>query len=120
MMKARSGRIVNIASVVGLMGNFGQANYSASKAGVIALTRTAAKELAARNITVNAVAPGYIQTDMTDKLSDEAKQAFLRAIPLARPGTPGDVARAVAFLAGDDAAYITGQVIQVDGGLLMG
>ncbi|NLF18193.1 MAG: 3-oxoacyl-[acyl-carrier-protein] reductase [Lentisphaerae bacterium] len=119
MLKARSGCIVNIASVVGVMGNAGQANYSASKAGVIGLTKTAAKELASRGITVNAVAPGYIETDMTGKLSEEARKAFLTVVPLARPGTPQDVARAVRFLCSEDAAYITGQVLHVDGGMLM-
>jgi len=119
MLKARAGRIVNIASVVGVMGNAGQANYSASKAGVIGLTKTAAKELASRGITVNAVAPGYIQTDMTGKLTDAAREAFLTVIPLARAGTPADVARAVRFLCSDDAAYITGQVLHVDGGMVM-
>ena len=119
MVKARSGRIVNIASVVGITGNAGQANYSASKAGVIALTKTAAKELASRNINVNAVAPGFIETEMTRSLSDAARKAFLEHIPLARPGTPEDVARAVAFLCSPEAAYITGQCITVDGGLTM-
>jgi 3-oxoacyl-[acyl-carrier protein] reductase len=119
MLKAHSGRIVNIASVVGVMGNAGQANYSASKAGVIGLTKSAAKELASRGITVNAVAPGYIRTEMTEKLSEAAREAFLSLIPLARAGTPEDVARAVRFLCSDDAGYITGQVLQVDGGMVM-
>lgn len=119
MMKARSGSIINIASVVGLMGNAGQANYSATKAGVIGLTKTMAKEFATRGVTVNAIAPGYIQTEMTEHLSDEAKQAFMTAIPLKRPGTPDDVAAAAVFLASPDAAYLTGQVISVDGGMHM-
>jgi 3-oxoacyl-[acyl-carrier protein] reductase len=119
MMKARTGKIVNVASVVGVMGNGGQANYSASKAGVIGLTKTVAKELGARGITVNAVAPGYIQTDMTGELSDSARDAFLNAVPLKRPGLPLDVARVVKFLAGSDSDYVTGQVINVCGGMLM-
>ncbi len=119
MMKQRSGRIVNVSSVVGVMGNAGQANYSASKGGVISLTKSAAKELAARNVTVNAVAPGFIETDMTKDLSDKVKETFMNFIPLKRSGTAADVANAVAFLVSDEAAYITGQVIQVDGGMLM-
>ncbi|MCM8540239.1 MAG: 3-oxoacyl-[acyl-carrier-protein] reductase [Lentisphaeraceae bacterium] len=119
MMKARSGRIINISSVVGLTGNAGQANYSASKAGLFGLTKSAAKELASRNITVNAVAPGYIATEMTDAVSDEARDAFLRNIPLARPGQGEEVAALITFLASDDAAYITGQTVNVDGGLVM-
>jgi 3-oxoacyl-[acyl-carrier protein] reductase len=119
MMKARSGKIVNVASVVGRMGNAGQANYSASKAGVIGLTKTTAKEFATRNIQVNAVAPGYIQTDMTGKLSDAATDAFLNVIPMKRGGTPEDVASVVYFLCSDDSNYVTGQVINIDGGMLM-
>lgn len=119
MLKQKSGRIVNISSVVGIMGNAGQVNYSASKAGLIGLTKSAAKELASRNITVNAVAPGYIVTDMTEKLSEEAKTALLSLIPSKKPGTAEDVANLVAYLVSDQASYITGQVIKVDGGMLM-
>jgi 3-oxoacyl-[acyl-carrier protein] reductase len=119
MMKNRYGKIVNIASVVGVMGNVGQANYAASKAGVIGLTKTAAKELAARNINVNAVAPGYIQTDMTKDLPQQAKDAFMTVTPMQRPGSPDDVANAVKFLSLPDSDYITGQVLNIDGGLLM-
>ncbi|MDL1980961.1 MAG: 3-oxoacyl-[acyl-carrier-protein] reductase [Deltaproteobacteria bacterium] len=119
MMKQRYGRIVNIASVVGVSGNPGQANYSASKAGLIGLTKTAAKELAARNVTVNAVAPGFIETDMTAALSEKARKAMLDQVPMGRGGQPEDVAAAVKFLASDDAAYITGHVIHVNGGMYM-
>ncbi len=119
MMKARSGRIVTIASVSGVMGNVGQANYSASKGGLIALTKTTAKELAPRGITCNAVAPGFIETKMTEELDEEVRQEWLRSIPLGRPGTPEDVADVVAFLASDAAGYVTGQVLNIDGGLIM-
>lgn len=119
MMKQRCGRIINIASVSGVIGNMGQANYSASKAGVIGLTKAAAKELAARNITVNAVAPGFIATEMTDKLSDSVKEEACKTIPLKEFGTVEDVAEAVVFLASDKARYITGQVLCVDGGIAM-
>jgi len=119
MVKQRYGRIINIASVVGVMGNPGQANYVASKAGLIGLTKTVARELASRNITVNAVAPGFIQTEMTEALPENTKAQMLALIPLSRFGTPEEVARAVAFLAADDSAYITGQVIHVNGGMLM-
>ncbi len=119
MMKQRSGRMINLASVVALRGNAGQANYCASKAGVIGLTKSLAKELGGRGITVNAIAPGLIETDMTAVLPAENKAAMLATIPLARAGRPEDVAEAAAFLAGDGAAYITGQVLRVDGGMAM-
>jgi 3-oxoacyl-[acyl-carrier protein] reductase len=118
MMKARTGSIVNVASVVGLMGNPGQANYASSKAGVITLTRTLAKELAPRNVRVNAVAPGFIETEMTDKLDDKARSAFLEHIPLKRPGTPDDVAGVISWLCSPYASYLTGQTIAIDGGLM--
>jgi len=119
MIKQRSGKIVNIASIIGIIGNYGQANYAASKAGIIALTKTAAKELAARNINVNAVAPGFIQTDMTAKLSEEIKAKMKEAIPLGKFGSPLDVAAVCLFLACEDSSYITGQTIIVDGGMVM-
>jgi len=119
MVKQRSGRIISIASIIGLMGNPGQANYAASKAGIIALTKTIAKELASRNINANAVAPGFIQTEMTDKLPEDIKKKMLEAIPLAKLGTPQDVANLCLFLASDESSYITGQVITIDGGMVM-
>mgnify|MGYP001237740202 FL=1 len=119
MMKQRSGRIINITSVVGLYGNAGQVNYAASKAAIVGMTYSAAKELGGRNITVNAVAPGCIETDMTKNLPDKVKDAMLGAIPLKRMGKPEDIANAVCFLAGDQAGYITGQVLRVDGGIIM-
>jgi 3-oxoacyl-[acyl-carrier protein] reductase len=119
MMKQRNGRIINIASIVGVSGNPGQANYVAAKAGVIGLTKTTAKELATRNITVNAIAPGFISTDMTDKLTEEVKTEMLKQIPLARFGEPKDIAKVAAFLASSDSAYMTGQTLHIDGGMVM-
>ena len=119
MIKQRYGRIVNIASVVALIGNAGQSNYVASKAGVIGFTKAMARELASRNITVNAVAPGFIQTSMTEKLSDEQKENLMKSIPLGKMGSPEDIAKVVGFLCSDNADYITGQVIAVDGGMTM-
>src|SRR5690606_4797148 len=119
MMKQRSGRIINVASIVGVSGNPGQANYVAAKAGVIGLTKTTAKELASRNILVNAIAPGFISTDMTDQLTTEQRDSMLSLIPLAKLGEPEDVAKVVRFLASDDANYITGQTIHIDGGMVM-
>ncbi len=119
MMKQRAGRIINIASIVGVIGNPGQSNYVAAKAGVIGLTKTAAKELATRGITVNAVAPGFITTDMTDNLDEEVKTTMLKQIPLGKFGDPKDIARVVSFLASEDGNYITGQTIHVDGGMYM-
>ena len=119
MMKARSGRIINISSVVGVSGNAGQTNYSASKAGMIGFTKSLAKEVASRGILVNAVAPGFIETGMTDVLKEDIKEEIAKSIPLKRMGTTQDVANLVKFLAGEDSTYITGQVINVDGGMLM-
>jgi 3-oxoacyl-[acyl-carrier protein] reductase len=119
MMKQRDGRIVNMASIIGIMGNAGQANYAASKGGLIAFTKTVAKELASRNVRANAIAPGFIQTDMTAKLSDNVKSEMLKFVPLGKLGTVQDVANLALFLAGDDSSYITGQVVQVDGGMVM-
>ena len=119
MLKQKSGRIINMSSVVGVSGNAGQANYAASKAGVIGLTKSAARELASRGITVNAIAPGFIETDMTEVLSDKVKEACVGQIPLGKFGKPEDVANLAAFLASDEAGYITGQVIHVDGGMVI-
>ena len=119
MIKNKGGRIINITSVIGQIGNSGQSNYAASKAGIIGLTKSMAKELGSRNITVNAVSPGYISTDMTDKLNEEVKEKMKSSIPLGRLGTPQDVANLVCFLASDEAEYITGQTLNVDGGMVM-
>lgn len=119
MMKKRAGKIINITSVVGLIGNPGQANYSAAKAGIIGMTKSIAKELASRNIQVNCVAPGYIRTDMTESLPESVKEALVAAIPMSRMGDPEEIANLVAFLASEEANYITGQIITVDGGMVM-
>ena len=119
MIKQRAGRIINISSIVGLIGNPGQANYAASKAGLIGLSKSAAKELATRGITVNAIAPGYIATDMTDQITGQAKESLITKIPLGRIGSPSDIAASALFLASDEAGYITGQTLTVDGGIVM-
>ena len=119
MLKSRSGRIINITSVIGLIGNSGQSNYAASKAGILGLTKSIAKELGPRNITVNAIAPGYIQTEMTDNLDQASKDNLIKSIPLQRLGKPEEIASLVCFLASEEAAYITGQTLNVDGGMVM-
>ncbi len=119
MISKKWGRIINISSVVGITGNFGQSNYAASKAGIIGLTKSLAKEVAKRNITVNAIAPGFIETNMTASLSDDIKESYIQQIPMRRMGKPEDIAHIVSFLASDEASYITGQVITVDGGMVM-
>jgi len=119
MIKQRSGRIINISSVVGLIGNAGQANYAASKAGLIGMTKSIARELSSRGITANCIAPGYVETEMTNKLADEVKSSLNEQIPLGRIGSVEDIAYAVAFLASDEASYITGQTLAVDGGIVM-
>lgn len=119
MMRQRTGRIINLSSVVGIVGNAGQANYSASKAGLIGMTRSLAREVAPRGITVNAIAPGFIETDMTDAIEESMKEAALAAVPMGRMGTPEEIAYMAAFLASDKAAYITGQVFTIDGGMVM-
>ena len=119
MIKSKFGRIINITSVIGLIGNSGQSNYAASKAGIIGLTKSISKELGSRNITVNAIAPGYIQTEMTQSLNDELKKDLLESIPLQRFGKPEEIADLVCFLASDKASYITGQTLNVDGGMVM-
>jgi 3-oxoacyl-[acyl-carrier protein] reductase len=119
MSKQRSGRIINIASIIGIIGNYGQANYAASKAGIIALTKSTAREIASRSVTVNAIAPGFIQTEMTAKLPEDVKAKMMEAIPMAKLGSPKDVANACLFLASNEADYITGQTIVVDGGMVM-
>jgi len=119
MLKQRSGRIINISSVIGILGNAGQSNYAASKGGIISFTKSVARELASRGITVNAIAPGFIDTSMTRKLTDDVKEIYIQSIPLKRIGTAGDVADAALFLASDRASYITGEILKVDGGLAM-
>ena len=118
-MRKRKGRIISISSVVGLSGNAGQANYAASKAGIVGMTKSVAKELAGRGVTCNAIAPGYIETDMTNALSDKVKEQVAASIPMKKRGKPEDIANAVAFLASDEASYITGEVLRVDGGMAM-